>query len=120
MNVEALEFAEAEAGAGTAELDNPKRDIRAGSLIAFVFFVVLLGLAAFAPLDAGVIGTGQIAVSGNRQAVQHQEGGVVTALHVREGQRVRQGQVLVELAAPDLQAAERALTSNYLMLLAQR
>src|SRR5688500_10086393 len=102
------------------DLDNPKRDIRAGSIIAFAFFVVLLGLAAFAPLDAGVIGTGQIAVLGNRQAVQHPEGGVVTALHVREGERVRAGQLLVELAAPDLQAAERALTSNYLMLLAQR
>lgn len=103
-----------------SELADPKRDIRTGSIIAFAFFVVLLGLAAFAPLDAGVIGTGQIAVLGNRQAVQHPEGGVVTALHVREGQRVRAGQLLVELAAPDLQAAERALTSNYLMLLAQR
>lgn len=103
-----------------APLDDPKRDIRTGSIVAFVFFVVLLGLAAFAPLDAGVIGTGQIAVLGNRQAVQHPEGGVVTALHVREGQRVRAGQLLVELAAPDLQAAERALTSNYLTLLAQR
>lgn len=101
-------------------LDDPKRDIRAGSIVAFLFFVVLLGLAAFAPLDAGVIGSGQIAVLGNRQAVQHPEGGVVTALHVREGQRVRAGQLLVELAAPDLQAAERALTSNYLTLLAQR
>ena len=112
--------AEAEAEAGPAELDNPRRDIRAGAMIAFAFFVVLLGIAAFAPLDAGVIGMGQIAVSGNRQSVQHQEGGVVTALHVREGQRVRQGQILVELAAPDLLAAERALTSNYLTLLAQR
>jgi multidrug efflux pump subunit AcrA (membrane-fusion protein) len=102
------------------DLDNPRRDIRTGAIIAFGFFVVLLGLAAFAPLDAGVIGTGQIAVLGNRQAVQHAEGGVVTELHVREGQRVRAGQLLVELAAPDLQAAERALTSNYLMLLAQR
>ena len=101
-------------------LDNPTREIRAGALVAFLFFVVLLGLAAFAPLDAGVIGTGQIAVLGNRQAVQHPEGGVVTGLHVREGQRVRQGQLLVELAAPDLKAAERALTSNYLTLLAQR
>jgi HlyD family type I secretion membrane fusion protein len=61
-----------------------------------------------------------IAVSGNRQAVQHRDGGVVTALHVREGQKVRSGEPLIELAAPELRAAERALTSDYLTLLAQR
>jgi HlyD family secretion protein len=100
--------------------DDPRRDIRIGGAIAFFFFVVLLGWAAFAPLDAGVRGSGKIAVSGNRQAVQHREGGVVNAIHVREGQHVRQGQILVEMAAPDLKANERALTSDYLSLLAQR
>jgi HlyD family secretion protein len=100
--------------------DNPRRDIRIGGAIAFFFFVILLGWAAFAPLDAGVRGSGHIAISGNRQAVQHRDGGVVNAIHVREGQHVRQGQVLVEMAAPDLKANERALTSDYLSLLAQR
>lgn len=100
--------------------DDPRGDIRTGATIAFLFFVVLLGWAAFAPLDAGVYATGSVAVSGNRQSVQHREGGVVTALNVREGQRVRAGEVLVEMAAPDLRATERALTSEYLNLVAQR
>jgi HlyD family secretion protein len=39
---------------------------------------------------------------------------------VREGQHVQAGQVLVELSAPELRASERALTSDYLTLLAQR
>lgn len=102
------------------EVEDPKRDIRLGAAITFFFFVVLLGWAAFAPLDAGVNARGTIAVSGNRQAVQHRDGGVVTALHVREGQRVTAGQVLVEMAAPELAANERALTSDYLTMLAQR
>ena len=102
------------------EIGDPRQDIRTGSIIAFAFFVVLLGWAAFAPLDAGVYGSGQIAVSGNRQAVQHREGGVVTAIHAREGQKVQAGAVLVELTTPDLRATERALTSDYLSLLAQR
>ena len=101
-------------------VDDPTRDVRIGGAIAFLFFVVLLGWAAFAPLDSGVYAPGAVAVSGNRQSVQHREGGVVTAIHVREGQKVRAGQLLVEMAAPDLRAAERALTSDYLMLLAQR
>jgi HlyD family secretion protein len=103
-----------------APADNPSRDIRIGYAIVFLFFVVLLGWAAFAPLDAGARAPGVIAVAGNRQSVQHREGGVVTAIHVREGQHVQQGQVLVEMAAPDVRATERALTSDYLTLLAQR
>ena len=103
-----------------APADDPKRDIRIGAGIVIFFFVVLLGWAALAPLDAAVPAQGVIAVSGNRQAVQHREGGVVTAINVREGQRVNAGDILVEMAAPDIRAQERALTSDYLINLAQR
>jgi HlyD family type I secretion membrane fusion protein len=103
-----------------APADDPRRDIRIGTAIVIFFFVILLGWAALAPLDAGVHAQGVIAVSGNRQSVQHRDGGVVTAIHVREGQGVKAGDVLVEMAAPDLRATERALTSDYLTLLAQR
>jgi HlyD family secretion protein len=99
---------------------DPGREIRLGTIVAVLFFVLFLGWAAFMPLDAGVNAAGQIAVSGNRQSVQHRDGGVVTAIHVREGQHVRSGDVLIELSAPELRASERALTSDYLTLLAQR
>lgn len=99
---------------------DPTRDVRRGGIIAILFFVVLLGIAAFAPLDAGVYSQGAVAVSGHRQSVQHREGGVVTAIHVREGQKVKAGQLLIEMSTPDLRAAERALTSEYLNMLAQR
>ena len=49
------------------------------------FFVILLGWAAFAPLDAAVNAPGVIAVSGNRQSVQHRDGGVVTASPAEAG-----------------------------------
>lgn len=103
-----------------SEAGNPRREIRLGSVIAAGFFVVFLGWAAFVPLDAGVHATGAIAVAGNRQTVQHRDGGVVTAIRVREGQHVKSGDVLIELSAPELKASERALTSDYLTLLAQR
>lgn len=103
-----------------SEAGNPNRELRLGAIIAFAFFVLFLGWAAFVPLDAGVNAVGQIAVSGNRQTVQHKDGGVVNAINVREGQHVTAGQVLIELSAPELKAAERALTSDYLTLLAQR
>ena len=99
---------------------DPDREIRLGTTIAVLFFVLFLGWAAFMPLDAGVHAAGTIAVAGNRQSVQHRDGGVITAIHVREGQQVRAGDVLSELSAPELRASERALTSDYLTLLAQR
>src|SRR6185369_15803612 len=103
-----------------SDAGNPLREIRVGGAIAGAFFVLFLGWAAFVPLDAGVNAPGQIAVSGNRQTVQHKDGGVVTGINVREGQHVKAGDVVVELSAPELKAAERALTSDYLTLLAQR
>ena len=103
-----------------ARAGDPKREIVTGAAIAFFFFVVLLGAAALIPLNAGVHAQGSIAVLGNRQAVQHKEGGIVRAIHVRDGDHVRAGQVLIELAAPELQAEERSLTSDYLSLLAAR
>jgi multidrug efflux pump subunit AcrA (membrane-fusion protein) len=53
-----------------------------------------------------------VAVSGSRQAVQHREGGVISALRVQEGDVVRQGQVLVEINVQDIRAQERALASR--------
>ena len=103
-----------------AEAGNPRTEIRAGIVVAALFFLLFLGWAALIPLDAGVNAAGTIAVSGNRQTVQHRDGGVITAMRVREGQHVQAGQVLVELSAPELRASERALTSDYLTLLAQR
>ena len=102
------------------EADDPRRDIRTGAAIGFVFFVVLLGWAALAPLDAGVYAQGSIAVSGNRQSVQHRQGGTIGTIAVREGQTVRAGEILIEMAAPDLRATERALTTEYFSLVAQR
>jgi len=103
-----------------SEIGNPVREVRTGIAIAAAFFVVFLGWAALVPLDAGVNAAGTIAVSGNRQTVQHKDGGVITAIHVREGQHVKAGDVLIELSAPELRASELALTSDYLTLLAQR
>lgn len=103
-----------------AEIIDPRRDIRTGAIIAVLFFVVFLGWAAFARLDAAAHATGTLIVSGQRQSVQHRDGGVVGAIHVREGQRVGRGDLLFSLDAPEVQAQERALTSQAMRLLAVR
>lgn len=100
--------------------DAPRNELMIGGAVIAAFFVLFLGWAAFAPLDAGAFAQGQVAVSGNRQAVQHRDGGVVSVLAVAEGDTVRQGQVLIQVSGGDLAATERGLTGQVLALLAQR
>lgn len=99
---------------------DPRGDIRMGLVIAALFFLLFLGWAAFTRLDAAAYAPGTLVVSGQRQSVQHRDGGVVGRIHVREGQRVERGQLLVELAAAEVRAQERALASQAIRLLAQR
>lgn len=100
--------------------DSPNSAIRLGAIAAILFFVLFLGWAAFARLDAAAIGQGQVTVAGNRQTVQHRDGGVVSALKVKEGQHVGAGQILIELAGAEVRAQERSLTDSVINLQAQK
>ena len=110
--------------AGPSGIDLPTDDLggerRLAWLIGGAFFIGFLGWAALTPLDAGAYARGQVAVAGSRQAVQHKEGGIVAALHVKEGQTVAKGQPLIEISNNGLAASERGLTREALMLLAER
>ncbi|USX15517.1 HlyD family type I secretion periplasmic adaptor subunit [Oxalobacteraceae bacterium OTU3CAMAD1] len=67
------------------------------------WLIVLLGMGGFllwaflAPLDKGVPMSGTVAKASNRQAVQHQMGGTVRELLVRDGDVVKAGQVLLRM-----------------------
>lgn len=104
----------------TVVTDTPRRELMIGGVIIVAFFVIFLGWAAFAPLDQGAYAQGSVAVSGNRQAVQHRDGGVVSALLVKEGDTVRQGQVLLRVSTGELTATERGVAGQVYALLAQR
>ncbi|WP_294280095.1 HlyD family type I secretion periplasmic adaptor subunit [uncultured Sphingomonas sp.] len=100
--------------------DSPGTAIRVGALVAILFFVVGLGWAGFARLDAAASGEGQVTVSGNRRTVQHRDGGIVKAMAVRDGDHVTAGQVLFRLEGAEVAASERALAASVIDLLAQR
>jgi HlyD family type I secretion membrane fusion protein len=102
------------------QLSSPRSEMRRGLLIAGAFFVGLLGVAAVIPLDAGAVAQGFVAVSGSRQVVQSKDGGIVTALNVTEGQKVNRGDILIQISEGQLAATERAMTGEFVTLLAQR
>ncbi|MEY4751703.1 MAG: hypothetical protein RIQ60_3917 [Pseudomonadota bacterium] len=60
---------------------------------------VLPGLAwlTWAPLSSAVVTQGYVKVDLNRRTVQHAEGGTVRVVHVRDGQKVKKGEPLLEL-----------------------
>jgi HlyD family type I secretion membrane fusion protein len=88
--------------------DHPRREIILGLSAGGLFLLVLIGGGMWAHLDSGVSAPGQIVVSGNRQAVQYRDQGIVSKLEVHEGDSVKAGQVLLQLNADELRASERA------------
>ena len=97
--------------------DDPRRDIKNGIIFVAAFFFIFVGLAAIIRVDAAIYSHGSIVVSGSRQQVQHREGGVITAVKVREGDYVKQGQTLIELAGDNTEANALALKSEYIKLM---
>ncbi|MFD2366660.1 HlyD family type I secretion periplasmic adaptor subunit [Pseudoduganella sp. GCM10020061] len=70
---------------------------RLGWIIVLVGFVGFMLWATLAPLDKGVPMSGHVAKESNRKVVQHLVGGTVDEILVREGDRVKAGQVLVRM-----------------------
>ena len=71
--------------------------VRAGLLILAVAFLGGGAWVTFAPLSGAVIAPGFVKIDLNRKPVQHQEGGIVKQVLVRDGDRVREGQPLIVL-----------------------
>ena len=64
-----------------------------------------IGWAATAKIDQVSRATGQVIPSGRVQLVQSTDGGIIEAIYVKEGDRVRKGQVLIRLDRLRLAAA---------------
>jgi HlyD family secretion protein len=65
---------------------------------AIALFGGTLGLwAAASPLSGAVVASGQFVVDSNVKKIQHQTGGVVAELPVREGARVKAGELILRL-----------------------
>jgi len=77
--------------------DDIRPIVRNGMLVIIGALVAFAAWAYFAPLSGAVIAPGYVKVDLNRKVVQHQEGGIVRAVNVRDGDRVTQGQELVVL-----------------------
>jgi protease secretion system membrane fusion protein len=79
-------------------------------LLAFIAW------GAFAPLDEGVPSQAVVAIDTKRKTVQHQQGGIIREVLVREGDQVQEDQVLMRLADGVVRANMEAARQRYLGL----
>ncbi|HBS5720130.1 HlyD family type I secretion periplasmic adaptor subunit [Klebsiella aerogenes] len=88
------------------------------------WLVIGIGLAGFflwaslAPLDKGVASPGSVTVSGNRKTIQSPAGGIVRNIAVKEGEKVKAGEVLVQMSQVQAQAQVDSLQDQYYTTLA--
>lgn len=93
---------------------------RGVGLISGFGLVLLFALFHFISIESAVIAQGQVVVQGKPRPVQTLEGGIVSQVHVRDGDTVAAGQVVVQLDA-SLAGINRDIVRNRLAeLIAQR
>lgn len=97
----------------------PEKAVRGGLAVILVFFVGFGLFAATARLSGAVIATGAL-LGGDRTAVQHLEGGIVSEVRVADGQRVQRGDVLLVLHSAGVAASVDLLRGRLDTLLAKQ
>ncbi|WFU22294.1 HlyD family type I secretion periplasmic adaptor subunit [Bradyrhizobium sp. CB1717] len=96
--------------------DSIRRISLAGWIIVAVFFGGIGAWALTAPLNGAVVANAVVKVEGNRKSVQHLDGGIVKELRVREGDKVRSGDLLIVLDETQARAEYEVLTQQWAVL----
>jgi len=85
-------------------VETPASPLGRGLLWAVCLLAVLASLWAwFGQVDTVAVANGRVIPAGRVKLIQPLEMGVVRAIHVEEGQRVRKGELLLELDATETQ-----------------
>lgn len=74
-----------------------RRHLCVGLAVMFLLGGSATAWSVITKLDSAVVTQGTVVVESNVKKVQHPTGGIVGAIHVKEGQRVKQGDILVRL-----------------------
>ena len=93
---------------------NTQQPIRLGAAVLVVGLGAFLLWAGFAPLDQGVPASGTVAIETRKKTIQHSTGGVVKDVLVKEGQWVKEGDVLIEVSDTQARANNETIRQAYL------
>lgn len=104
---------ESQATATTPRLNQVQRWISWALVVGLLAFVAW---AAMAPLGEGVPTQATVAIDTKRKTIQHLQGGIIREVLVREGDQVKEGQVLLRLEDGVVKANLEAVRQRYLGL----
>ncbi|SMF49823.1 HlyD family secretion protein [Azospirillum oryzae] len=90
--------------------------VRATIVVLVLLLAALLTWATLMPVKEAVVTAGQVVPSGNSQVVQHLEGGIVSAILVKEGDLVEAGQPLIVFDPKQVQAEREQMNARLLTL----
>lgn len=96
----------------------PLRLIVAGFLQVMFFVGVLAAWSYLAPIEGAVVSPGIVSVLSHRKQIQHLEGGIVEFIHVKDGDSVAAGKILVKLRDIKPEAQLNQLEAQYYETLA--
>ncbi len=89
-----------------------------GLLVLFTVFGLLGGWMYYAPLASSSVAMGKLSAGAEKKIVQHLEGGIVDKIHVKDGDVVKKGQVLITLRKVQIKENYNILESQYQDMLA--
>ncbi|ESX87314.1 HlyD family type I secretion periplasmic adaptor subunit [Mesorhizobium sp. RSR380A] len=101
------------------DLNRRTRPARILGYFSALFFVGGIALwSDVALLASAIVAPGIVSPDGYRKTVQHLEGGIIGMIHVRDGDKVTAGQVLISMKTTDAQGRYDELHERYIRLLA--
>ncbi len=96
------------------------RSVRAiGIIILATTFGILGTWSYFAPLDGAALATGYVKVKSHRKTIQHLDGGIVSELLAKDGEIVKEGDILIRLDTTEIKSQLQILRGQYITLAAQ-
>lgn len=98
-------------------LATPQVDDRHYRRLGTIILITLVGVfgvwGAFAPLSSAIPASGKVSVASSNRLIQHLEGGIVKSLDVKDGDIVKQGQLLVKLDSTQAESQLQIILSQY-------
>ncbi len=79
-----------------------------------IFFVSVGGLwGSLAPLDSAAVALGVVITDSNKKIIQHQEGGIIANIFVKQGDKVKTGDKLIALEDTKIKSQYKSALNQY-------
>ncbi len=84
-----------------------------GMSVIIIVFGILGGWMALAPLAASSVAVGKVSADIDKKTIQHLEGGIVKDIYVKDGDKVKKGDLLLALSDIQYKSELEIFTSQY-------